>query len=183
VQAGAVAPKWMARRLLCNSSERSRLTSTTTNGCTSTNRPRASAVQPVGCQPDAGGLCAALHRDERAQVLVSRRQHRAGSDRVPGLRSHRRHHHDRLRLSERGVGDRRLHGADVPDRVADRLLRRQVRRGYRSAHARRRFRLPRLDRHLADLRLIHLPAVFDRSQHPVGGVADAVRHCRWRSRT
>ena len=30
--------------------------------------------------------------------------------------------------------------------------------------------------HLADLRLIHLPAVLDRSQHPVGGAADAVRH-------
>ena len=49
-------------------------------------------------------------------------------------------------------------------------------RRYRPAHARRRLRLHRLDHHLADLRLVHVPVLRDRSRDHVARAGDVLRH-------
>ena len=81
-----------------------------------------------------------------------------------------------LRVSEYPVGHRGVHGADVSHRPADRVLRREVWRRHRSAHARRGLRLLGLDGDLADLCLIHVSAVLDRGDDLVGGIGTAVWH-------
>ena len=69
----------------------------------------------------------------------------------------------------------------LPDRPADRLLRREVRRRHRPAHPRRRLRLYRLDHHLADLRLVHVPVLRHRSGDHVARAGDVLRHSAVRS--
>ena len=66
--------------------------------------------------------------------------------------------------------------ADLPDRPADRLLRRDLRRRHRSAHPRRRLRLYRLDDHVADLRLLHLPLLRHRGGDHVARAGNVFRH-------
>src|SRR3954467_1797758 len=67
------------------------------SGRAAADRPRQAPVQSVGCQPDAGRLRAALHRQEcAALVRCPRRQHRAGRDLVPGAGGDRRHDHAEL---------------------------------------------------------------------------------------
>ena len=61
------------------------------------------------------------------------------------------------------------------DRPADRLLRRDLWRRHRPAHARRRLRLHRIDDHVADLRLVHLPVLRHRSRDHVAGAGDVLR--------
>ena len=119
----------------------------------------------------------------RAQIVLSRWQHRARSDCLSRLRGDRRHAHTALRLPERRLGDRRVHGlmfliglpiAYYAARygVDIDLLTRGAGFGYMGSTA-----------HLADLRLVHVPAVRHRSQHHVGGAAHVVRHPAVRSRT
>ena len=61
-------------------------------------------------------------------------------------------------------------------RPADRLSCRQMRHRHRPADARRRLRLYRLDHHLADLRLLHLHLLCDRSRDPRDRARDVLRH-------
>ena len=64
--------------------------------------PDPARIQPMGRQPDAGRLCAALHRQERAPLVRRpRRQHRPRRDLLPGAGGDRRHHHAQLRLHQR----------------------------------------------------------------------------------
>ena len=57
----------------------------TTHEATSTDRSRTSPIQSMGRQPDAGRLCVALYGGACAPFVISRRQHGARADRVPGL--------------------------------------------------------------------------------------------------
>ena len=66
----------------------------------------SAATTTVGRQRDAGGLRAALHAAQRAQVVeLPRRQHRDRRDLVPGARGDRRRDRAQLRLHQRAVGD------------------------------------------------------------------------------
>ena len=131
----------------------------------------------MGCQPDAGRLRAALHRQERAAVVGRPgRQHGARRDLVSGPRSHRRHHHAELRRHQchrRHPGRQRHH---LLLRIADCLSCRQMRHRYRPADPRRRLRLHRLDHHLVDLRLIHLHLLRDRGGDSRNRSGDVLRH-------
>ena len=131
--------------------------------CSPAYRSRSAKLQQVGRQPDARRLCAALHRKERAQMVeLAGRQHRHRGDLLPRPRGDRRRHHGQLRLRQRHRRHSRGRRTDLPDRAPDRLLRRDLRRRYRPPHARGRLRLHRLDRHVADLCLLHLSVLRDR---------------------
>ena len=60
------------------------------------------------------------------------------------------------RFRQRHAGDTGHRADHLPGRAADQRLRRAPRPRHGFAHARCRFRLPRLDHHLADLRQLHL---------------------------
>ena len=109
-------------------------------------------------------------------VRRPRRQHRAGCDFLPGAGGDRRHHHAQLRCDEcdRGHSGRQRHHLLL--RIADRLSRSQMRHRHRSADARRRIRVYRLHHHLADLRVLHLHLLCDRSGHPGDRARDVLRH-------
>ncbi len=136
------------------------------SGRAAADRPRQAPVQSMGCQPDAGRLCAALHSQERAaMVRRPRRQHRPRRDLVPGPGGDRRHHHLELRRHQRHRGHPGGQRHHLLLRAADRLSRRQMRHRHRSVNPWRRLRLHRLDHHLADLRLLHVHFLCDRSGH------------------
>ena len=94
------------------------------NDSAAADRAGPPKLQPVGREPDARGLCAALHRQERAQMVErpgGQHRHRRGL--VPRARSDRRldRHQLRLRQCHRRDPDRRR--ADLSDQHSDRLLR------------------------------------------------------------
>ena len=130
----------------------------------------------MGCQPDAGRLRAAIHRQKCAQ-MVSRpgRQHSAGRNLVPRPGSDRRHHHHELRVQQRGGGDPSRRRADLRRRRADQLLCRAGRRGHRPADPRCWIRLYRLDRHIVDLCLVHLHFFRHRGRDPGDDIAGLLR--------
>ena len=74
------------------------------------------------------------------------------------------------------AGDPGRRRAHLPDRPADHLLRVALRRRHGPAHARRRLRLHRLDYHLADLRLVHVHLLRDRSRDHGARAGDVLRH-------
>src|SRR4051794_4463611 len=64
-----------------------------------TNRPGSPQLQSVGREPDARGLCAALHCEECAKVVErTGRQHRHRCGVLPGARGDRRRDRHQLRL-------------------------------------------------------------------------------------
>ncbi len=127
------------------------------NDSATTDRPGSPQLQSVGREPDARGLCAALHRQERAKMVErARRQHRHRRGVVPGAGSDRRRYRHQLWLCQRDRRDPDRGRPHFPDRPADRLLCLNLRRRHRPSHARRRLWLYRLDHHVADLRLVHL---------------------------
>jgi hypothetical protein len=93
-----------------------------------------------------------------------------------GAGSHRRVDHGQLRLHQRHCRHRRRRYPHPADQFADRLLRIDLRRGYRSAHARRRLRLSRIDHHLVDLCLLHLPLLRHRSGDHVARLRNVFGH-------
>ena len=131
----------------------------------------------MGCQPDAGRLRAALHRQERAAVVGRpRRQYRPWRDLFSGAGGDRRHDYAQLRRHQRHhrhPGRQRHHFLLRP---ADCLSCRQMRHRYRPADPRRRLRLYRLDHHLADLRLLHLHLLRDRGGHSRLRARNVLRH-------
>ena len=104
------------------------------------------------------------------------RQHRHRRGLVPRARSDRRLDHHQLRLHQCDRRDPRGRRADLPDLPADRLLRVALRRRHRPAHPRRRLRLYRLDDHVADLRLVHVPVLRHRSGDHVARAGNVLRH-------
>ena len=134
-------------------------------------------LQHLGRQRDAGGLRAALHCAFLAQVVrIPRGQHRLRRHLVPAAGGDRRLHHAQLRLRQRPVGDRHGRAGHFPHRPADQLVRGALRRRHGSADPGCRLRLHRLDHHLADLRLVHLPVLRARSDHHGAGAAGMLRH-------
>ena len=85
-------------------------------------------------------------------------------------------HHPQLRLHQRHGRDPGRQRHHFPLRPADRLSRRQMRHRHRPADARRRLWLYRLDHHLADLRVLHLHLLRDRSRHHGRRAGDVLRH-------
>ena len=110
-------------------------------------------------------------------VRRPRRQHCAGRNFIPGAGGDRRHHHPELRRHQRSRGDPGGQRHHLLLRPADRLSRRQMRHRHRSADPRRRLWIYRLDHHLADLRLLHLHFLRDRSGHS----RDRARDVLWDS--
>src|SRR5450830_1657538 len=141
-----------------------------------THRQSPARLQHLGRQRDPGRLRAALYAAlVPALVGVSPGQHGAGRDLVPGAGSNQRRDHIELWFYQHLLGDRLRGGAVFPDRPADQLLRRQVRRRHGLAHARRRLRLYRLDHHLADLRQFHLHLFRAGGGHHGAGHRDLFR--------
>jgi hypothetical protein len=60
--------------------------------------------------------------------------------------------------------------------ITHRLLRLDLWGRHRSAHARSRLRLYRVDDHVADLRLLHVSVLCDRSGHHVACARNVLRH-------
>ncbi len=121
----------------------------------------------MGRQPDSGRLCPALHRQERTPLVRRpRRQHGAGRDLVPGNGGDRRHHHAELWRHQCDCRHPRGLDHHLLLRDAHCVLCGQVRHRHRPADARSRLRLHRLDGHLADLRVLHLHLLCDRSRDP-----------------
>ena len=141
-----------------------------------THRPRPAQLQSVGREPDTGGLCAALHRQACAEMVeLLGGEHGDRSGLVPRARGHRRLDHHQLRLrqcDQRHPGSRR---ADLPHLPADCLLRRDLWGRHRPAHAWRGLRLHRLDHHIADLRLVHVPVLRHRGGDHVARAGDVLR--------
>ncbi|OIQ66937.1 hypothetical protein GALL_514900 [mine drainage metagenome] len=98
-------------------------------------------------------------------VRGPRRQHCAWRHFVPRAGGDRRHDHAQLRRHQCCHGHPRRQRHHFLLRPADRLSRRQMRHRHRSSDARRRLRLHRLDDYLADLRILHLHFLCDRSRH------------------
>ena len=115
-------------------------------------------------------------KSARKWSSFSRRQHRHRRHLLSRARSHRRRRSPSTTASSTRPRDPRRRRADLPHRPADRLLRRELRRRHRPAHPRRRLRLHRLDDHVADLRLVHLPVLRDRSGDHVARARDVLRH-------
>ena len=99
--------------------------------------------------------------------------HRSGFLPRPG--SDRRIDRHQLRLRQRHRRDPDRRRAHFPDQHSDRLLCVALRRRHRPADARRRLRLHRLDHHLADLCLVHVPVLRDRSRDHVARPGDVLR--------
>ncbi len=140
------------------------------------HHPDPARLQPPRRRRDAGGLCAALHRQEGAALEpAGGGADRARLDLVPGPGSDRRH-----AGAGRGVPQHARRGA--PRRRADlrvgrahHRLRRPPRRRYGPAHPRRGLRLSRLDGDLADLCELHLPVPGHRSRDHGPGPATLFR--------
>ena len=142
-----------------------------------TNRSRPAQLQSVGRQPDARGLCASLHGQERAQMVELRASPIPRSARSRFSRSKpSAARSPSITASSTRRRDPCRRRADLSHRPADRVLRRDLRRRHRPAHARRRLRLYRIDDHLADLCLVHLSVLRDRSGHHVARARNVLRH-------
>ena len=114
-------------------------------------------LQHLGRQRNVRGLRAALHAAFVSQVVaVSCCQHGVRRSVVSCAGSHRRCHRPELRLHQRAMGNPDSRPDHLPDRSANQLLRREVRTGHGPADSRRRVWLPRFNRHVADLRVVHL---------------------------
>ena len=109
-------------------------------------------------------------------VRGPRRQHRAGRHLVPGAGGHRWHDHAQLRRHQRRRSHPRRQRHHFLLRPADRLPRREMRHRYRSSDARRRLRLHRLNDYLADLRILHVYFLCDRSGDPRNRAGDVLRN-------
>jgi len=104
-------------------------------------------------------------------VGIPCRQHGLWRDFLSRAGSDRRLDHRALRIHQRALGDSVRQRDHFCGEFADQLLRRQVRRRYGFAHARRRLRLYRLDHHLADLCVVHVYLLRPGSGHHGAGAA------------
>ena len=147
------------------------------DGGATENPAGPSRIQSLGRQPDAGRLCAALHRQERAALVdAARRADRHRRHLLPGAGGDRRVDHALLRRHQHHRRHHRRRHPPVPHRPAGGALRLALRRRHRPAHPRRRLRLYRLDHHLADLRHLHLHPLRHRSLDHVDGARAVLRH-------
>ena len=103
-------------------------------------------------------------------------QYRDRSSLFPGTGGDRRFDHSQLRLRQqqcRHSGGRR---ADPAHQLADCVLRIHLRGRHRSAYARRRLWLSRIDDHFPNLRLVHFPVLRHRGGDHVARVRNVFRH-------
>ena len=109
-------------------------------------------------------------------VSVPGRQYRVRRGVVPRARSHRRRDGAELRIHQRVVGDSDRRPGRLHYRIADQLLRREIRPRHGPADPWRRLWLSRLDGDITDLRLVHLYILCARSGHHGARARVVFRH-------